>query len=617
MWLYFFGGNMKILKVKEEFLNKSLLNIITPIGLEFKRNSLIIGENTGRVYGVIRYPQKVDYGWLAKITNIPGTIVGITFIPIDNGEFISGLSRSVIQHRSAAESAKDPLTRQRAEKAAQDGEKIMLQIDQLGETVGTMIISIMPMAREESTFSKICRKTESIIATSKCKTRIMANLQEQAFKSVSPYYTLDEAISEVLKRIIPMSSFVGGFPFSSSGYNDGTGYYFGRDNAGGLVVLDPWKRGNDRTNTNFTIMGVAGVGKSTVVKHIALSEYMKGTKIIFIDPESEYKEITKALDGDWINAGGGSNGKINPLQIRPTPVDDDDVFYRDEGHGMGDMAIYIKNLEIFFSLYLPSLNDKQKAILKNEIIELYHTFGITWDTEINKLGPDDFPILSDLHQQIKSKGESKENDNQLLKNDYADLALLLQDIALGSDAFLWNGKSTISTDTRCICLDTHDLQNTSDNIKRTQYFNLLTWCWQQMSANRNEPVLLICDEAYLMIDPNVPQSLVFLRNVEKRSRKYEAGIAIVSHSVVDFLDPKIKMYGQALLDIPCFKILMGSDGKNLIETKELYNLTDAEEQLLSQKKRGNALVMIGSKRLHVNFEIPEYKFKYMGKAGGR
>ncbi|MFT9495904.1 VirB4 family type IV secretion system protein [Anaerosolibacter sp.] len=598
-------------------INDTLLNIITPIGLEIKRNSLVIGENTGRIYGVIKYPQKVDYGWLSKITNIPGTIVGITFIPIDNSEFISGLSRSVIQHRSAAESAKDPLTQQRAERAAIDGEKIMLQIDQLGETVGTMIISIMALAREDSNFNKICRKTESTIATSKCKARIMANLQEQAFKSVSPYYTLDEAISEVLKRIIPMSSFVGGFPFSSSGYNDGTGFYFGRDNAGGLVVLDPWKRGNDRTNTNFTIMGVAGVGKSTVVKHIALSEYMKGTKIIFIDPESEYKELTKALDGDWINAGGGSNGKINPLQIRPTPVDDD-KFYKDEGNGMGDMAIYIKNLEIFFSLYLPSLTDKQKAILKNEIIELYHSFGITWNTDINTLSNDDFPIFLDLYEQIKKKSaETVMKDHNSTTNEYADLALLLQDLALGSDAFLWNGKSTIQTNTRCICLDTHDLQNTSDNIKRTQYFNLLTWCWQQMSADRSEPVLLICDEAYLMIDPNVPQSLVFLRNVEKRARKYEAGIAIISHSVVDFLDPKIKMYGQALLDIPCFKILMGCDGKNLIETKELYNLTDAEEQLLSQKKRGNALVMIGSKRLHVNFEIPEYKFKFMGTAGGR
>ncbi|WP_245592057.1 VirB4 family type IV secretion system protein [Clostridiisalibacter paucivorans] len=569
-------------KQQEQKINNSLLNIITPMGLEIKRNSLVIGENTGRIYGIVKYPQKVDYGWLSKITNIPGTVVSITFIPIDNGDFISGLSRSVIQHRSAAETAKDPLSQQRAERAAVDGEKIMLQIDQHGETVGTVIITIMAMARDERTFNKICRKTESIIATSKCKTRIMANLQEQSFKSVSPYYTINESIEEVLKRIIPMSSFIGGFPFSSSGYNDGTGYYFGRDNGGGLVILDPWKRGNDRTNSNFTIMGVAGVGKSTAIKHIALSEYMKGTKIIFIDPEREYRELCQSLNGDWINAGGGSNGRINPLQIRPTPVDDDDKYYKDDGNGMGDMAIYIKNLDIFFSLYIPSLTDKQKAILKGVVIELYNNFGINWDTDMNTLSRDDFPIFTNLYKLIQQKAEEKRRtikNNEV--NEYNELALLLQDIALGSDAFLWNGKSTINTNTRCICLDTHDLQNTSDNIKRTQYFNLLTWCWQQMSADRNEPVLLICDEAYLMIDPNVPQSLVFLRNVEKRARKYEAGVAIVSHSVVDFLDPKIKMYGQALLDIPCFKILMGCDGKNLIETKELYNLTDAEEELLA------------------------------------
>lgn len=603
-------------KQQEETINNALLNIITPIGMEIKRNSLIIGEKSGRVYGIVKYPQKIDYGWLANITNIPGTVVGITFVPINNGEFIAGLSKSIIQNRSAAESAKDPLSQQRAETAVIDSEKIMLQIDKDGETVGTIIISIMVMARDEKTFNKICRKTESILATGKCKIRLMANLQEQAFKSVSPYHTLDKSIEEVLKRIMPMSSFVGGFPFSSSGYSDGTGYYFGKDNSGGLIILDPWKRGNDRTNTNFTIMGVAGVGKSTVIKHIALSEYMKGTKIIFIDPEREMRELCIALNGDWINAGGGSNGKINPLQIRPTPVDDDDSYYKDDGSGMGDMAIYIKTLDIFFSLYIPSLSDRQKAILKSAVIELYNNFNINWDTDINKLTNEDFPIFEDLYNLIKEKSKEKQNGNSKT-NDYTELSLLLKDIAFGSDSFLWNGKSTIKTNTRCICLDTHDLQNTSDNIKKTQYFNLLTWCWQQMSIDRTEPVLLICDEAYLMIDPNVPEALVFLRNVEKRARKYEAGVAIVSHSVVDFLDPKIKMYGQALLDIPCFKILMGSDGMNLIETKKLYNLTDAEEELLARKKRGQALVMIGSKRLHVNFEIPKYKFDFMGKASGR
>ncbi|MBN4069915.1 ATP-binding protein [bacterium AH-315-G05] len=603
--------------VKEIEVNPALLNIITPMGLEIKRNSLVIGENTGRIYGIVKYPQQVDYGWLAKITNIPGTVVSITFVPIDSGEFISGLSSSIIQNRVASDTAKDPLSQQRAEKAVIDGEKIMLQVDQNGEVVGTIIISIMVMARDEELFNKICRKTVSTIAVNKCKGRIMAHLQEQAFKSISPYHTLDDSIEEVLKRVMPMSSYIGGFPFSSSGYNDGTGYYFARDNAGGLIILDPWKRGDDRTNSNFVIMGDSGVGKSTVVKHIALSEYMKGTKIIFIDPEREMRELCKSLDGDWINAGGGNKGKINPLQIRPTPVDDEEDS-KEDGEKMGDMALYMKTLDIFFNLYLPDLSSKEKAILKASIIELYNNFGITWDTDITSLSNDDFPIFTDLYYLIDKKAKEKENNIKMNEiNEYEDLALLLQDIAFGSDSFLWNGKSTIKTNTRCICLDTHDLQNTSENVKRTQYFNLLTWCWQQMSANRSEPVLLICDEAYLMIDPKVPESLVFLRNVEKRARKYEGGVAIISHSVVDFLDPDIKMYGQALLDIPCFKILMGCDGKNLMETKELFKLTDAEEELLEKKKRGHALLIIGSKRLHVNFEIPDHKFKYIGKAGGR
>ncbi len=309
------------------------------------------------------------------------------------------------------------------------------------------------------------------------------------------------------------------------------------------------------------------------------------------------------------------NGRSNLLQIRPAPRDDDDEtdkLYTDEGNGMSDMALHMKTLEIEFSLYLPSLTDMQKAILKQTIIELYNQFGIFWETDIRQLKATDFPILSDLHALLEKKAEAnKENPV------YRDLAMLLYDAAAGSDSFLWNGHTTLEANSRFICLDTHDLQNASDNVKRTQYLNLLSWCWEEMSRDRNERCLLVCDEAYLMIDPQVPQSLVFLRNVEKRARKYEAGLAIISHSVVDFLAPEVKMYGQALLDIPCYKILMGCDGKNLQETKDLYNLTDAEQELLESKRRGHALFIIGSKRLHVNFEIPAYKFSYMGKAGGR
>ena len=602
---------------EQSITNHALLNVITPVGLEFTKNSLSVGENLGKIYGLIRYPQKVETEWLSKITNIPSTIVSIGFKPVDNATLINAISRSVVQQRGLAEGAKDPLSRQRAEKAAEDGEKIMLQIDREGETVGLMSVSVMPIAKDERTFRKVCRRAESIISVMKCKMRVIPNLQKECFQHISPSFPTNGKIESILQKIVPLSTFVGGFPFASSGFNDGEGYYFAQDTSGGLVIVDVWRRGGDRTNSNFVIMGNSGVGKSTAIKHIIMSEYMNGTKIIVADPESEYRDLCHNLGGDWINAVGGSTGMINPLQVRPSPHDDEqekdtDRLYRDEGYGMNDLALHMKNLEIFFSLYIPSLTDMQKAILKKCLIELYRNFGITWDTDVSTIKPEGFPIFSDLYNLVKEKANT-EQDRQA----YADLSLLLYDIAEDADSFIWNGHSTITSDSQFICLDTNALQETSDSIKRTQYFNILTYCWEQMSRNREERVLLICDEAYLMIDQRVPQSLVYLRNVMKRARKYEAALGIISHSIIDFLSENVRQYGQALLDIPCYKILMGTDGPNLKETAKLYDLTDAEQELLLARKRGHALFMVGAKRLHINFEIPDYKLLYMGTAGGR
>ena len=593
-------------------------------GVEFKRNSVVIGENVGKIYAVIRYPTKVDIGWSSKPCNIPSTIVVQSFTPGDNTALMEAVSRNIIQNRGVAESTRDPLTRQRAEKGVYDGEKLIMQIDQNGETVGLMSTIIMATSKDESVFAKVCRKVEGVFAAIRCKIRGMANLQKDAFRAIAPYYGTDEYIDNITQYLVPLSTFVGGFPFSASGLNDGTGYYFAKDSNGGLIILDPWKRGGDRTNSNWVIMGVAGVGKSTTTKHLIINEYAKGTKILIIDPESEYKELCRSLGGDWINCGGGVGGKINPLQVRPMP-EDDEIEDADEKPefklntaGMGALALHMKTLEIFFSLYIPSLTDIQKALLKEVLEIMYANFGITWDTDVTNLNNKQFPIFSDLYDLLLKKSAEKEQsrrDNEV--NNYEILSCLIRDIAVGADSFIWNGHTDVEPHSRIICLDTSQLQNTSDQVKRAQYFNVLSWCWGEMSRDRTERVLLIGDEAYLMIDPNVPQALVFARNVEKRARKYEAAIAFIFHSAVDVLDPSIKMYGQALLDIPNFKILMGTDGVNHKELTALYNLTEAEQDVLAAKKRVAAIFAVGSKRMYVNFEIPEYEKEVMGTRGGR
>ena len=121
----------------------------------------------------------------------------------------------------------------------------------------------------------------------------------------------------------------------------------------------------------------------------------------------------------------------------------------------------------------------------------------------------------------------------------------------------------------------------------------------------------------MLIDTQVPQTLIFLRNVSKRIRKYEGGLCLITHDIEDFLNPAIKMYGQSLLSTACYKILFGTDGKNLEEETELFKLTEAENELLYAQRRGHALFIAGTKKIHANFVINDTEFKYMGNAGGR
>jgi type IV secretory pathway VirB4 component len=607
----------KKIKVKKEdermaYMNHNLLNLITPIGgLEFGRSDLKIGENLGRIYAVIQYPSTLDLGWASRISSLPNTILCQSFEPCDNSLLVEALSRSVSQNRMLAESSRDALKRQRAATAAEDAERLIMQIDRENQTVGYMTNLIMPVAKDELTLERLCRIVEGTVAAMKCKARVLATLQKESFMALSPYHPIIGEISNMAKRNVPFSTYIGGFPFASAGYSDREGVYFSQDGQGGLVVLDPWKREADRTNSNWVIMGVPGTGKSATSKHVLISEFMMGTKIIVIDVEREYRDLCRNLEGDWVDTAGGGGGMINPLQIRPNRDDGEDGKEEGAESGMSHMALHFKTLDIFFGLYMPEMTDKQKVLLNMLMEQLYQNFGIHWNTDVSACKAQDFPIMSDLFALIYDAYKKKQTE------DLAYLMSMIRELAEGADRYLFNGHTTLQTNSRFIVLDTSAIHSASDKLKRAQYFNLLTWAWEQMSQDRAEKVLLACDEAYTLVDPQVPQSLVFLRNIAKRARKYEAGIMIISHSVTDFLAPEVKMYGQALLDLPTYKVLFGTDGKNLAETAELYHLTEAEQDYLIRKERKTAILMVGSKRLAVRFELPPYKLQLMGSGGGR
>ena len=193
-------------------INAALQASITPVGIKFNRNHLILGENYCRIYGIISYPSECDYGWLSKISNIPGTIVSINHAPLDNGTLMSTVSKNISSNRGAELSAKDALERQRRARAADDAEKMLTQVEYYNEVIAAFDITIMVLSRDKEDFADKCTRVENITNSQNCRVRILSNLQKEGYQQLSPTYPQISKVSDITSR-----------PFGGSSASTGEG----------------------------------------------------------------------------------------------------------------------------------------------------------------------------------------------------------------------------------------------------------------------------------------------------------------------------------------------------------------------------------------------------------
>lgn len=584
-----------------------LRSLIAPIGgISFDVSRVYIGAVIGRVYAAMRYPAELDYNWAVELVNSTDCVTSILYLPGNAAIMGNALSKSVTQSAVEAATQRDVRMRKRFERQAQDADKLLETIDFDNAAVGHVCIFSMPFTSDEREFEDVCRSVSNRYAKRHIKLRPLGNLQQEAFQCLTPYHVPSFQVVEMAQQIMPLLTLMGGTPMTVSSLRDDKGIFWAKTNDGGVVSINMTLRGGDRTNGNLIAAGKSGLGKSTALKHIMQNLYLSNFKVLIIDVEREYKQLCKGLNGTWLDMGGGV-ARVNPLQVRPVPrdtEDEEDKLYQSEEN---DLALHINTLDIFFSLAIPAMTEMHKNLLKRELIALYRSVGIDWDTDIFKLSNEDFPIIADLHRQIAAhKGEAM----------YEELALFLEDMAIGATSFLWNGHTNVDLNSDFVVLDTNRIATMPDHIKRAQYFNILSLCWEKGTEHRHEPVLVLCDEAHVVLDPVMPQTAMYLRNMGKRCRKYEMYLFTVFQAFGDMLFPEIQLYGQAILDNANFKLAFGCDGKNLADTAEILQLTQQEKKRMSHQVRGQALLVVGSQRLPVTFEIPQYKMQLMGEGGG-
>ena len=576
-----------------------LHDVLAPSSLRFRARDVEVGAAVARGLVLVAYPPRVEAAWLARLAGLPGVTLAVQCAPTMADALVKAVNASITEYKSRLMAGGTPLARQQSERGLADAEALLKMMDQHQERVVLASVVVMVTAAEGEELARRTRAVQTACAVAGIRALVLDYRQEDAFIAAGPFGQAPDSVAKVAQRHMPVETVAAMYPWVSSGLNHRRGIVFGRDDAGGIVLVDRRDPppGAGLANPNLNILGTSGGGKSFAAKIMLMREYALGARVLIVDPEREYVGLAKALGGSVVDAGGGK-GKINPLQVRgPVDTDMDD---EDGAESVrGPLASHLQRLKTFTGLYLPGLDDAERAQLQDAMLAAYARKGVVWHTDPASVV--EWPTIADVHAALPADSR---------------LALLLRDAASGADSALWAGQTTVPPASDFTVLDIHALTEAADNVRRAQYFNTLGYAWDLVREGQatGKPTLLVVDEAWLLADPQTPQALGFLRDLSKRIRKYGGSLVVITQNVVDFLAPELARLGQPVISNASTKLLMRQESKDLEALRDLLRLTEAECDLLSGAKRGEGLLLAGNHRVRVRIEAAAHEAEIIAGA---
>ncbi len=251
---------------------------------------------------------------------------------------------------------------------------------------------------------------EGMLQSKGMQTRRASFREEQLFKSCLPIFKNNEDIKNSARRNILTSGIISTYPFISSNIFDENGILVGKNIYNNSLIFVDRYNTEKYKNANMCIFGTSGAGKSFYTKLLILRYRLLGIEQYVIDPEREYISLTKALEGTVIKIGPSSSEFINVLDIREESLEEGEKGY---------LATKISKLIGFFNLIFGNLNEEEKAILEEKLIEVYNLKNINFDDNslfnydkeniISKKfkSSKDMPILEDLYNILNKDEKNK------------------------------------------------------------------------------------------------------------------------------------------------------------------------------------------------------------------
>ena len=537
-------------------MEKNIVNLIAPPGLEINSGYLKLGDKFVKTIFVFTYPRYLSVGWFSGIINMPELLdISIFIHPVETPLALKNLRKKAAQvesqiiERQQKGVVRDPLL----ETAMQDIDSLRDSLQQTREHLFNASVYLTLYADTLEGLNKLENNLSSLLESRMIYVKPALFQQVEGFNSTLPLGKDKLLISTPLNSS-PLSSL---FPFTSSDLtsNDGILYGINRMN-NTLVIFDRFSL----ENANLVIFAKSGSGKSYATKLEILRLLMLGVDILVIDPENEYENLASAVGGSFFKISLASDHHINPFEIPIIP----------EGEDPSDtLKSHIVNLAGLLKIMLGAITPEEDAILDRAISETYAAHDIIPGKDFSNVAA---PLMEDLQKVL----ENMEGGRALAQRLYK--------YTQGSYAGFTNQPTNVDIKNRLIIFSIRDLE---DELRPIAMYIVLNFIWNLIRANLKKRVLVI-DEAWVLM--KYEDGANFLFGLVKRARKYFMGVTTITQDVEDFLRSP---YGRPIITNSSLQLLLKQSPAMIDLIIKSFNLTEGEKSLLLEAKVGEGLFFAG------------------------
>ncbi len=544
-------------------------DIIAPASFEVRPRSLQLGGMFLRTIFVITYPRHIGLGWSSPLINLNKTFdIAMYFYPIQAKIILKQLQKKVgvleagIFAGAEKGAPRDPIS----ETALRDVEELRDALTQGIEHFFQFSFYITIYAKNDEELDRFSSEVESLFGSKLIYTKAGYYQAEQGFNSTVPLGNDELQISYNMNT----SPIAASFPFISSDLTSDNGILYGinRHN-NSLILFDRFSL----QNANAVVFATSGSGKSYAVKLEILRSLMMGIDVIVIDPEMEYKHLSDAVGGTFINVSLASDAKVNPFDL-PRSIG--------EGTKVEDIirsaVITLKGLlRIMIGQPIGELGKlgftpQEDSILDRALIETYAKKDVTPD--LASLADIEPPIMQDLQDVLEGMEGAEEIVARLKK--FTD----------GTFSGLLNSPTTVEMKNQLVVFSVRDLE---DELRPVGIYTVVNYIWNVTRSERKKRILVIDEAWWLMTNED---SAKFIFALVKRARKYYLGVTTITQDVNDFLRSP---YGQAIVTNSALQLLLKQSPSAMENIQQTFNLTDGEKYLLLESGVGEGIFFAGQK----------------------